>query len=59
MERNMTIIRCTECAYHNDRMRAAGYEIIAIETYAWPDGETETEILWGKDGPIDERELTH
>ena len=55
----MTVIRCTECAYHNDRMSDAGYEIIAIETYAWPDGETEIEILWGTDGPIDERELTH
>ncbi len=55
----MTIIRCTDNGYDNARMNAAGYEIIAIETYNWLDGYSETEILWGKDGPIDERELAY
>ena len=53
----MTIIRCNDDHFNNARMNAAGYEIIAIETYSWPDGWSETEILWAKSGPIDEREL--
>jgi hypothetical protein len=58
-EHVMTIIRCTENDYDNARMNAAGYDIIAIETYNWPDGHSETEILWGKDGPIDKCELPY
>jgi len=53
----MTIIRCAENEYNNTRMNDAGFEIIAIETYNWADGYSETEILWGKEGPIEEREL--
>ena len=44
----MTIIRCTDCAFDNARMTDAGYDIIAIETWRWDDGGTETEILRGK-----------
>ncbi|CAH2605959.1 conserved protein of unknown function (plasmid) [Rhodovastum atsumiense] len=45
----MTVVRCADCTFDNTRMRTAGYEIIAIETHAWNDGVTETEILWGRD----------
>ena len=55
----MTITRCTDNEFNNARMTAAGYKIIAIETYSWPDGWSETEIVWAKDGPIDERELPY
>ena len=40
----MAIIRHTDNDFDNTRMTAAGYEIIAIETYRWDDGQTETEI---------------
>ncbi len=54
----MTIVRCTDCAFHNARMSTAGYDIIAIETYRWQDGVTETEILWGREEPpIEESEV--
>lgn len=53
----MTTIRCNDDDFNNTRMNKAGYEIIAIETYSWPDGYSETEIIWAKDGPIDERDL--
>ena len=53
----MTIIRWAENEYNNTRMNDAGFEIIAIETYNWADGYSETEILRGKEGPIEEREL--
>jgi len=53
----MTIIRRTNNDFNNERMNAANFEIIAIETYNWPDGHSETEILWGKEGPIEECEL--
>ena len=54
----MTIIRHTDCAVLNTAMTEAGYEIIAIETYHWPDGVIETEILWGRDeSPITEAEV--
>ena len=54
----MTIIRHTDCPATNAAMTEAGYEIIAIETSHWPDGVTETEILWGRDEPpITEAEL--
>jgi len=54
----MTIIRHGDCPALNARMTNAGYEIIAIETYRWPDGVIETEILWGRDEPpITEDEL--
>jgi hypothetical protein len=56
-EHAMTSIRCTDNDFDNARMNNAGFEIIAIETYNWPDGHSETEILWGKDGPLEEREL--
>jgi len=55
----MTIIRCTDNDYNNRRMNTAGFEIIAVETYNWRDGYSETEILWGKEGPIEERELPY
>jgi hypothetical protein len=58
-EHAMTIIRCTDNDCDNTRMNNAGYEIIAIETYDWPDGYSETEIIWAKDGPIEERELPY
>ena len=35
----MTIIRHTDCAVLNTAMTEAGYDIIAIETYRWPDGD--------------------
>ena len=47
----MTIIRHTDRPALNAAMTEAGYEIIAIETYRWPDGVAETEILWGRDEP--------
>ncbi|BAJ79760.1 hypothetical protein ACMV_04130 [Acidiphilium multivorum AIU301] len=47
----MTIIRRSDCPALNAAMTEAGYEIIAIETYHWPDGGTETEILWGREAP--------
>ena len=47
----MTIIRHSDCPATNAAMTEAGYEIIAIETYRWPAGVTETEILWGRDEP--------
>ena len=47
----MTIIRHSDSPALNAAMTAAGYEIIAIETYRWPDGVTETKILWGRDEP--------
>ena len=47
----MTIIRRTDCAFLNAAMTEAGYDIIAIESYRWPDGVTETEILWGREEP--------
>ena len=54
----MTIIRCTDCAFDNARMTDAGYDIIAIETWRWDDGGTETEILWGKaEQPIEASEV--
>jgi hypothetical protein len=53
----MTIIRCADSEHNNTRMNEAGFEIIAIETYNWADGCSETEILWAKEGPIEEREL--
>lgn len=54
----MTIIRCTDCAFDNARMTEAGYDIIAIETWIWDDGDTETEILWAKDEqPIEASEV--
>ena len=58
-ESAITITRCIDNEFNNARMTAAGYEIIAIETWSWPDGWSETEIVWAKDGPIDERELPH
>ena len=54
----MTIIRHTDCPATNAPMTEAGYDIIAIETYRWPDGVAETEILWGRDeSPISEDEM--
>ena len=47
----MTIIRHSDCPPLNAAMTEAGYEIIAIETYHWPDCVTETEILWGREAP--------
>lgn len=47
----MTIIRHSDCPALNAAMTEAGYEIIAVETYNWPDGVTEIEILWGRDEP--------
>ena len=49
----MKIIRHSDCPALNAAMTEAGYEIIAVETYHWPDGvtETETEILWGREAP--------
>jgi len=59
MSTHMTIIRCTDNDYDNTRMNTAGFEIIAVETYNWSDGYSETEILWGKEGPIEKRELPY
>ena len=54
----MTIIRHSDCPATNAAMTEAGYDIIAIESYRWPDGVTETEILWGRDElPITADEL--
>ncbi len=54
----MTIIRRTDCPALNAAMTEAGYDIVAIETYLWPDGVIETEILWGRDeSPITEAEV--
>ena len=54
----MTIIRHTDFTVLNIAMTEAGYDIIAVETYRWPDGVTETEILWGRDElPITADEL--
>ena len=54
----MMIVRCTDNDFDNTRMTAAGYEVIAVETYRWDDGHSETEILWGKDGlPLDAGEV--
>ena len=40
------------------RLTEAGYDIIAIETWIWDDGDTETEILWAKDEqPIEASEV--
>lgn len=47
----MTIIRHSDCQALNAAMTEAGYEIIAVETYNWPDDVTETEILWGREAP--------
>ena len=56
----MTFIRCADCAFDNTRMTAAGYDIIAAETYQWGDGHTETEILWGRDDhPISDIEVPY
>ncbi len=54
----MTIIRHSDYPALSAAMTEAGYDIIAIETYRWPDSVTETEILWGRDEPpITEAEL--
>ncbi len=54
----MTIVRCIDCEYDNAWMTAGGFEIISIKDYRWPDGYTETEILWAREGaPITERDL--
>ena len=45
----MAIVRCSNNDFDNTRMNASGFEILAIETYHWTDGSTETEILWAKD----------
>jgi hypothetical protein len=45
----MNTTRCSDNEYDNARMTAASYEILAIETYRWNDGHTETEILWTKE----------
>ncbi len=56
----MTSIRCTDNDFDNRRMTAAGFQIIAIETYRWSDEQSETEILWGRDEPpITEQELPY
>lgn len=56
----MSILRCTDNGYDNARMTAAGYEIIAVETWTWQDGVSETEILWGRDEqPIGEADLPY
>lgn len=56
----MTIIRCIDNDISNTRMTDEGYEIIAVETYRWNDGHTETEILWAKEEqPVDESELPY
>jgi hypothetical protein len=47
----------TGCDAHNARMSALGYEIIAIETHGWPDGLTETEVVWGRDDAITDADL--
>jgi len=53
----MTFIRHSDTDFDNARMSALGYEIIAIETHAWPDGITETEIVWGRDDTITEGDI--
>ena len=53
----MTLIRHSDNDFDNARMTALGYEIIAIETHAWPDGITETEIVWGRDDTITEADI--
>ena len=54
----MTIIRHSDCPTLNAVMTEAGHDIVAIETYRWPDGVIETEILWGRDeSPITEAEV--
>lgn len=56
----MAIIRHTDNDFDNIRMTAAGYEIVAIETYRWDDGQTETEILWGRDElPITDADIPY
>ena len=56
----MTIIRCSDNTYDNARMSAGGFEILAIETYHWDDGTSETEILWAKDEqPISDRDVPY
>lgn len=47
----MTIVRCIDCEYDNARMTDGGFEIICVEDYRWPDGHTETEILWTREEP--------
>jgi hypothetical protein len=54
----MTLIRHSDNDFDNARMTALGYEIIAIETHTWPDGVTETEIVWGRDDTISEADLS-
>ena len=53
----MTLIRHSDNDFDNARMSALGYEIIAIETRSWPDGVTETEIIWGRDDTITEADI--
>jgi hypothetical protein len=53
----MTLIRHSDNDFDNARMTALGYEIIAVETRSWPDGVTETEMVWGRDDTIAESDL--
>ena len=55
----MTLVRHSDNAFDNARMTALGYEIIAIETHTWPDGITETEVIWGRDDTISPSELPY
>jgi hypothetical protein len=55
----MTLIRHRDTDFDNARMTALGYEIIAIETRQWPDGITETEMVWGRDDTITEADLPY
>ena len=53
----MTLIRHSDNAFDNTRMTSLGYEILAIETTTWPDGITESEVVWGRDDAISAADL--
>jgi hypothetical protein len=53
----MTLIRHSDNDFDNARMTSLGYEVLAIETTTWPDGITESEVVWGRDDTISASDL--
>jgi len=53
----MTLIRHSDNDFDNTRMTSLGYEVLDIETTTWPDGITESEVVWGRDDTISAADL--
>ena len=55
----MILVRYSDNEFDNARMTSLGYEVVASETTSWPDGVTETELVWGRDDTISASDLPY